>query len=168
MDDDSDGNNWWSDFGNGSNSDSDSDNESYRDSKIDSREDKETHGEGADDALMHAMVLLGYRIVNGSIYWILQNSWTGPMQIMEFSNEYLAKSGAYIYFYSKEDHRPKPQEILNRNINSPSSIFNPSPVAESSQFERADCESWHDSLVHPEPEQKPGVYFDDFDFNDLF
>jgi hypothetical protein len=119
-----------------------------------SYEDHEA-GEGAAEISLHAMVLLGHHTVGGSGYWLLQNSWEGPMQLIEVTTEYFIESGAYLYFYSKEFRSPKPEHQWS------SVLFCPSPVAESSRLERSDCENWTDDLVHSVPQQKQASSIDD-------
>jgi len=148
LDDDSDGECWSHFF---DDDEDDSSSASY------SSEDHEP-GEGAETPL-HAMVLLGHRIVDGSGYWLLQNSWEGPSQIIEVTTEYLMESGAFLYFYRRDTRSPKPEHEWN--IKS-SSFFCPSPVAESSRLERSDCENWTDDLVHTVQQQKEVLDLEDF------
>jgi len=112
----------------------------------DSSASNEYHEPGEGDAILHAMVLLGHRTVDGLGYWVMQNSWEGPTQILEVSTEYLIESGAYLYFYRRKVRSPKPEHQWSTEKGS--SFFCPSPVAEISQLERSDCENWADSLVH--------------------
>eukprot|EP00523_Entomoneis_sp_CCMP467_P006356 CAMPEP_0168734640 /NCGR_PEP_ID=MMETSP0724-20121128/8918_1 /TAXON_ID=265536 /ORGANISM="Amphiprora sp., Strain CCMP467" /LENGTH=564 /DNA_ID=CAMNT_0008781751 /DNA_START=161 /DNA_END=1855 /DNA_ORIENTATION=+ len=118
--------------------------------------------EGSGDAPpLHAMVLLGCRVVDGSDYWLLQNSWGGPCQIIEVSTEYLVKSNAFLYFWDIEDRE------LKEKIEWGHSLECKSPVAECSQFDRDDCETWPDYLVHSEQEKPQQATFDegiDFEF----
>jgi hypothetical protein len=67
------------------------------------------------------------------------------MQLLEVSDEYLIKSEAYLYFYDKNPRSPKPK--YQWTLDTPSS-FCRSPIAESSQLERSDCENWRNDLVH--------------------
>ena len=99
-------------------------------------------GEG-DTTSSHAMILLGYREVDGSKYWLLQNSWEGPMQIIEVSTEYLMSSSAGLLFYNLSHRRVKtPAEWTRQNL---TGFFCSSPVAESSHLERSDGE-WSDGI----------------------
>ena len=74
------------------------------------------------------------REVNGENFWVLQNTWD-RMPIIEMSTSYLASSGALLYFPDVDIYHPR---------TSPRSPIYccPSPVAESSWFEREDRESW--------------------------
>lgn len=114
-------------------------------------------GEGADETLLHAMVLLGHRNIDGKGYWLLQNSWLGPCQIIEVTTEYLIQSGAFLYFYASDFRSPKPEQELNFRS---SSFYCPSPVAESSRLERSDCENWSDRLIHSVPKQEEDLSLD--------
>ena len=82
---------------------------------------------------LHAMVLLGRRRRgNGSDWWLLQNSWAGPMQIIEVSTGFLRQSEAYICIYSNDGSRePKPErEWEAENLEGCRS-----PIAESCELE---------------------------------
>lgn len=77
----------------------------------------EDHERGEGDEELHAMILLGHHIVDGSGYWLLQNSWEGPTQIVEVSTEYFIESDAYLYFYKKDSRSPKPEHQWGNNSN---------------------------------------------------
>jgi hypothetical protein len=126
MDDDSDGE-CWSHFLDDDDDEDDSSSASYP-------SEEHEPGEGAETPL-HAMVLLGHRIVDGSGCWLLQNSWEGPSPIIEVTTEPSNQSGAFLYFYRRDTRSPKPEHEWN--IPS-SSFFCPSPVAESSRLTRAE------------------------------
>ena len=99
--------------------------------------------EEEDATTSHAMILLGYREVDGSKYWLLQNSWEGPMQIIEVSTEYLVESNACLRFYNLLSRRVKTKaEWERQNL---TGFFCSSPVAESSHLERSDGE-WSDGI----------------------
>ena len=99
---------------------------------------------GEEDAIaFHAMILLGYREVDGSKYWLLQNSWEGPMQIIEVSTEYFMNSNACLAFYNLLSRRVKTKgEWERQNL---TGFFCSSPVADCSHLERSDGE-WSDGI----------------------
>ena len=101
-------------------------------------------GEG-DGMVYHAMILLGYRIADGTEYWLLQNSWEGPMQLVEVSTEYLRQSGASLVYHNLDCREPKtPAQCEKQNL---AGFFCSSPIAESSHLERSDCESWPNNTL---------------------
>ena len=111
-------------------------------SSVSTSSDIDERGEG-DAIAFHAMILLGYREVDGSKYWLLQNSWEGPMQIIEVSTEYFMNSNACLLFYMPSERRVKTKaEWEMQNV---TGFFCSSPVAESSHLERSDGE-WSDGI----------------------
>ena len=134
--------------------DCDANGEDYEEEEIDDVDDLEEDdepGEGSEASPLHAMVLMGrwHRKVGESPYWLLQNSWEGPTQLIEVSTEYFAESAAFLYFFNRDHRTAKSENELN---NTQRAFFCPSPVAESSGLERSDCEHWRDSLVQLEQE----------------
>ena len=105
-------------------------------------------GEG-DGTVYHAMILLGYRIADGSEYWLMQNSWEGPMQLIEVSTEYLLQADPYLVYHNLNCRKLKTRAHWeSQNL---AGFFCRSPIAESSHLERNDCESWAHSIIHSPP-----------------
>ena len=94
-----------------------------------------------DGSPLHAMVLLGHYVEDGTPYWVLQNSWAGPTQVIELSNDYFRQSEACLYFLGRELRSPKDTNI--------DSAVCASPISESSRLERSDCEDWAYHFVYP-------------------
>lgn len=146
-DDDDDLGEDWSDTWTEDDRDGDSENRCSHDRDNDigaSCMEQDDRGEG--DSELHAMILLGYRVADGETYWLLQNSWEGPMQIIEVSTEYFVSLDAYLYFYKKKWHHPK------LKVEDIPDIYCPSPIAESSQYEQSDNGDWSES-IYPAPKQ---------------
>jgi hypothetical protein len=124
-------------------------------------DDDNEPGEGAEKSpLLHAMVLLGYRQdKDGSVYWLLQNSWAGPMQVIEVSTAYLQASGAFLYFFDHRDRSPKPKGDWEKL--KAAGLLCSAPVAESYQLERNDCEGWWEGLIHPQLQEEEALDGDD-------
>jgi hypothetical protein len=131
------------------NSSEDSSDESSEDSSEESRDgfiesfsnewDDSSNIREGDDDQFHAMVLLGTNQVDGTLYWVLQNSWAS-MQIIEMSTEYLAKCRASITFLSKASRYVKESSHQSAECCS-------APMAESSILESMDCENWDDDWL---------------------
>ena len=114
---------------------------------------------------LHAMVLLGRRRgKNGSDWWLLQNSWAGPMQIIEVSTDFLRQSEASICIYSNDGSR-EPKSEREWEAGNLESLACRSPIAESCELERSDCESWFDSVIYgksqPLPDEDEENFFDE-------
>lgn len=106
------------------------------DNGCDDSEAKSETNEGDSD--LHAMILLGSRIVGGEIYWVFQNSWSG-MRVIEMSTDYLASSGGVLVFFdSGRTLKDEPSPLIQ---------LCSSPVAESASLDRADCETWDEVLT---------------------
>ena len=102
------------------------------DGSVGSFDDTEPQERTEDDGSpsLHSMVLLGHYVEDGTRYWLLQNSWVGPTQVIELSTDYFRQSEACLYFLGLRS--PK-----DANIDSCAS-----PISESSQLERSDCKDW--------------------------
>eukprot|EP00797_Seminavis_robusta_P020791 Sro31_g020360.2 (362) ;mRNA; r:100899-102137 len=109
----------------------------------DCSDDEQSQGSDEGDDALHAMVMLGTRLVGGKRYWLIQNSWAdGGMQLLEMSTEYLQESGAVLNFFDEIGRHLKTKESLSVPVQ-----LCPSPIAESSQLERSDCGNWGESLL---------------------
>ena len=89
----------WSDAWREDDSNSDSKNPCRNDRDTDigvSCVEQDDHGEG--DTKLHAMILLGCRVVAGATHWLLQNSWEGPVLIIEVSAECFMSLDAHLCF----------------------------------------------------------------------